>query len=94
MSSTVPLAEWERAEIVRSDSEAAATASLRLGKRNLARYLAPPAASPYPLEYVFTFSGMSRGFASSTSDAAQGSTPCLLRSAAPAHLALTSRNLL
>jgi len=61
MSSTVPLAEWERAEIVRSDSEAAATVSLRLGKRNLARYVAPPATSPYPLEYVFHLLGNVEG---------------------------------
>jgi len=59
--SSVPIAEWERAEIVRSDSEAAATVSLRLGKRNLARYLAPPAASPYPLEHVFHLLGNVQG---------------------------------
>lgn len=49
---------WERAEIVRSASEAGRrTDSLRTSQKNLRRYAAPPEDTPYPLEYVFAILG-------------------------------------
>jgi ubiquinone/menaquinone biosynthesis C-methylase UbiE len=54
---------WERAEIERSSVEAGLTAdsSLKVGRRTLARYDAPPAATPYPLEYCYHLLGDVRG---------------------------------
>jgi SAM-dependent methyltransferase len=50
---------WESAEVVRSDIEAAATpdASLVIGPRKLQRYSAPPADTPFPLEYSYHLLG-------------------------------------
>jgi SAM-dependent methyltransferase len=50
---------WERAEIARSSVEATLTpdAALRSSARTLARYQAPPAFTPYPLEYAYHLLG-------------------------------------
>jgi SAM-dependent methyltransferase len=50
---------WERAEIARSSIEATLTpdAELRSGPFTLARYQAPPAETPYPLEYAYHLLG-------------------------------------
>jgi SAM-dependent methyltransferase len=50
---------WERAEIERSSVEAVLTpdSSLRVGPRTLARYQAPLARTPYPLEYAYYLLG-------------------------------------
>lgn len=57
------LQEWERSEIRRSASEASQTSTRTLMTRpeNIQRYLAPPADTPYPLEYVFHLLGDVRG---------------------------------
>ena len=54
---------WERAEIQRSAVEAGLTADARLkvSARTLARYLNPPADTPYPLEYSYHLLGDVRG---------------------------------
>jgi SAM-dependent methyltransferase len=54
---------WERAEIRRSAVEADLTpdSSLKVGPRTFARYLAPPADTPYPLEYCYHLLGDVRG---------------------------------
>lgn len=54
---------WERAEIARSSIEATLTpdAELRSSARTLARYAAPPAGTPYPLEYAYHLLGDVRG---------------------------------
>lgn len=57
MSLVVTLGERERAEIARSGNEAAGTAKLRISARTLSRYAAPPASTPYPLEYAFHLVG-------------------------------------
>jgi SAM-dependent methyltransferase len=46
---------WERAEIARSSVEATLTAdeALRVSAETFARYMRPPADTPYPLEYAF-----------------------------------------
>jgi SAM-dependent methyltransferase len=52
---------WERAEIVRSASEAGRrTESLRTSQNNVRRYAAPSEFTPYPLEYVFAILGNAR----------------------------------
>ena len=52
------LRDWERAEIVRSASEARhSRPALKLSARNIARYMDPPAATAYPLEYVYHLLG-------------------------------------
>jgi ubiquinone/menaquinone biosynthesis C-methylase UbiE len=50
---------WERAEVVRSDIEAANTAadSLRIGARKAQRYRNPPADTCFPLEYAYHLVG-------------------------------------
>jgi SAM-dependent methyltransferase len=50
---------WERAEIERSSSEArhASGADLVADERNVARYLDPPHATVYPLEYAYYLLG-------------------------------------
>jgi SAM-dependent methyltransferase len=57
------LRNWERAEIVRSNVEATGTsaASLRTSERNISRYMAPSAETPYPLEYAYHLLGDARG---------------------------------
>ena len=54
---------WERAEIRRSAVEAGLTpdVSLKVSARTFARYLAPPADTPYPLEYCYHLLGDVRG---------------------------------
>ena len=54
---------WERAEIRRSSVEATLTpdAALRVGTRHFARYVRPPAATPFPLEYAYHLLGDVRG---------------------------------
>jgi SAM-dependent methyltransferase len=51
--------EWERAEIERSAFEATHTpdAALKADPSQLARYLAPPPTTVYPLEYSFSLLG-------------------------------------
>jgi SAM-dependent methyltransferase len=53
------LQSWERAEIERSTIEAGLTAdvNLKVSGRTLARYVAPPASTPYPLEYSYHLLG-------------------------------------
>lgn len=53
----------ERAEIVRSDVEAAhiSTEKIKLGRRRLRRYSNPSAETNYPLEYAFHLTGDVRG---------------------------------
>jgi SAM-dependent methyltransferase len=55
--------EWERAEIERSAFEASQTsdASLKADAANLARYIAPPRNTVYPLEYAYSLLGDVRG---------------------------------
>jgi SAM-dependent methyltransferase len=55
--------DWERAEIARSAFEATHTpeASLVADARNVARYLAPPPTTVYPLEYAYALVGDVRG---------------------------------
>jgi SAM-dependent methyltransferase len=50
---------WERAEIERSSVEAVLTpdSSLKVSARTLARYVAPPMRTPYPLEYCYHLLG-------------------------------------
>jgi 2-polyprenyl-3-methyl-5-hydroxy-6-metoxy-1,4-benzoquinol methylase len=61
----VDLQEWEAAEIKRSAFEASQTnadrAALLDTESNIARYLNPPADTPYPLEYAFHLLGDARG---------------------------------
>jgi SAM-dependent methyltransferase len=53
---------WERAEIERSSIEAKLTdTNLRMSRKQMARYDAPPASSPYPLEYSYHLLGDVRG---------------------------------
>ena len=54
---------WERAEIARSSVEAKLTAdsALRMDPAQVARYTAPPADTPYPLEYAYHLLGDVRG---------------------------------
>jgi SAM-dependent methyltransferase len=61
MQSTID--QWERAEVKRSAVEAANvnSATLLADEGNLARYLAPPADTCYPLEYSFHLLGDVRG---------------------------------
>ena len=56
---TQTIERWERAEIERSSVEATLTPdeSLRVGAATLARYEAPPADTPYPLEYAYHLLG-------------------------------------
>ncbi|MEQ1729972.1 MAG: class I SAM-dependent methyltransferase [Vicinamibacterales bacterium] len=55
MTTVATIRAWEEAEIERSSIEARHTsdARLRMSEWNLRRYLAPPATTPYPLEYAF-----------------------------------------
>ncbi len=57
------LQTWERAEIERSGIEATLTAGEELvaDEANVARYMAPPETTPYPLEYAFHLLGDVRG---------------------------------
>ncbi len=54
-----PMRQWESAEIKRSALEARLTSAgaLRVGRRTLARYVAPPADTAYPLEYAYHLLG-------------------------------------
>ena len=54
---------WERAEIERSSVEASLTSdvALRMDPREMARYDAPPADTPYPLEYSYHLLGNVKG---------------------------------
>lgn len=54
---------WEHAEIERSSLEARLTpdSALKVSARTFARYLAPPADTPYPLEYCYHLLGDVRG---------------------------------
>jgi SAM-dependent methyltransferase len=56
-------ADWERAERARSTFEARHTPAERLvaNEREVARYLAPPAATVFPLEYAYALLGDVRG---------------------------------
>ena len=51
--------QWESAEISRSRIEADLTrgGALRLSRKTLTRYAAPPAITPYPLEYAYHLLG-------------------------------------
>lgn len=64
-SKTLSLHEWEQAEIKRSAFEASQTevddAALIDTESNIARYMAPPAETPYPLEFAFHWLGDVRG---------------------------------
>jgi SAM-dependent methyltransferase len=62
-TTTNRIREWERAEIVRSDEEAAQMngSLLRDSEANIRRYLDPPANTCYPLEYAFHLLGDVRG---------------------------------
>jgi ubiquinone/menaquinone biosynthesis C-methylase UbiE len=51
----------ERAETERSLSEARHTENLRIAEAQLRRYIAPPADTPYPLEYSFHLLANPRG---------------------------------
>jgi len=55
MTETATIRAWEEAEIERSSAEARHTPveRLRTTEWNLRRYLAPPADTPYPLEFAF-----------------------------------------
>jgi SAM-dependent methyltransferase len=55
--------DWERAEIARSAFEATQTpeSSLVASAANVARYLAPPTTTVYPLEYAYALLGDVRG---------------------------------
>lgn len=59
MSAHERLQVWERAEIERSAVEATLTEDreLRISPRQITRYAAPPATSPYPLEYSYHLLG-------------------------------------
>jgi SAM-dependent methyltransferase len=61
--SSPTLTEWERIEAERSASEASHidTARLVANERQVARYLAPPAETCYPLEYSYHLLGDVRG---------------------------------
>ena len=63
MSLVPEIERWEKAEVERSAVEASLTReeSLRVSARNLARYEAPPADTPYPLEYSYHLLGDVRG---------------------------------
>ena len=59
------LHEWEQAEIKRSAYEATQTEiadeALRDTESNIARYMSPPATTPFPLEYAYHVLGDVRG---------------------------------
>jgi ubiquinone/menaquinone biosynthesis C-methylase UbiE len=59
MSVVTDFDAWERAEIERSDQEARHTASQHLAadEHQIARYMAPPLDSAFPLEYAFALLG-------------------------------------
>ena len=63
MADAATIREWEKAEVERSHSEAAAIPLRRLqpDAANLRRYLDPPADAPHPLEYAFHLLGDVRG---------------------------------
>lgn len=56
-------ADWEQAEVVRSDVEASLTpaASLIIGQRTRRRYFNPPDDTAFPLEYAYAVLGDVRG---------------------------------
>ncbi len=55
MTQLADIRAWEEAEIERSSVEAKQTPieRLRMSERNLARYLSPPADTPFPLDTPF-----------------------------------------
>lgn len=57
------LLAWEAAEVARSATEASRTPDHRLlaGEANVARYLAPPIDTAFPLEYAYALLGDVRG---------------------------------
>lgn len=63
MASGQSMQRWERAEIARSSVEAGLTsdAALRMDPAQMARYTAPSADTPYPLEYAYHLLGDIRG---------------------------------
>lgn len=63
MTQLADIRAWEEAEIERSSVEARQTPveRLRMSEWNLARYLNPPADTPYPLEYAFHLIGNVHG---------------------------------
>lgn len=63
MASSADIHVWEAAEVERSLIEAAQTppAQLETTEQNLARYLNPPADTPFPLEYAFHLLGNIEG---------------------------------
>lgn len=63
MTQLADIRAWEEAEIERSSAEASQTSveRLRMTEANLARYLNPPADTPFPLEYAFHLIGNVEG---------------------------------
>ncbi|MGE0448692.1 MAG: class I SAM-dependent methyltransferase [Vicinamibacterales bacterium] len=63
MTELADIRAWEEAEIERSSVEAKLTPleRLRMSEWNLSRYLDPPAATPFPLEFAFHLLGDVRG---------------------------------
>jgi SAM-dependent methyltransferase len=62
MTNQPSLARWEEAEVARSRVQARLTPGVRpTGKRTLKRYAAPPADTPYALEYAYHLIGDVRG---------------------------------
>src|SRR5262249_40427752 len=57
------LSRWEQAEIERGDYEASHSqgADLRISPGQLRRYMAPPADTPYAIEYAYNQLGDVRG---------------------------------
>src|SRR6202012_808519 len=55
MHTASDIQQWESAEVARSIVEAGLTPKSQLisSEWNIARYVDPPAATPYPLEYAF-----------------------------------------
>lgn len=63
MNTDEEIRRWERVEIERSAAEASHkdASSLRFDEDNVARYMSPPADTPYPLEYAYHLLGDVRG---------------------------------
>jgi SAM-dependent methyltransferase len=63
MTELANIRAWEEAEVERSSVEARNTPveRLRMSEWNLRRYIAPPADTPYPLEYAFHLIGDVKG---------------------------------
>ncbi len=76
----VDYSAWDRAEVLRSDVEAANTsaASLRIGERKAQRYRNPPPDTPYPLEYAYHLVGAVDGLATLDIGCGSGMNSALL----------------